>query len=161
VWLVLWTVQAFVSIIDEKNDTTQKGIGEVGSLVLIKDLSDLTGIHFRDHAEVVGSPPTLGVRKDAVLVKLGDGIKDLFQEATALQVKVTFREVVKQKRILFFLGGAFLCSAAWKLVEIDVAAHLAALFPKVLDERSHVSIGVLTQNDRSIVGCYVRDKLFQ
>lgn len=160
-WRALWTVQTFVSITDEKNDTTQKGIGKVCSLVLVKDLSNLGGIHIRDQAEVVASPPALGVREDAVLVELGDGIKDLFQEATTLQVKVTFREVTKQECILFLLCGASLCGSARKLVEINVTAHLAALFPEVFDERSHVSIGILAQNDRSVMGGYIRDLLFE
>lgn len=154
-------MQTSESITDEKNDAAQERIGVVSSFVQVKDLSDLDGIHSRGEAEVVLSPPLLGLRKDVVFVELGDGIEDLLQESTALQVKVALREVDKQKRILFFLGCTFLCGATRKLVEIDVAAHFAAILPKVFDERSHISISVLAQNDSSIMGWYVRDILFQ
>jgi hypothetical protein len=158
-WHSLRNTETSVSIADEKNDATQEGIGEVSSLMQVENLSYLSGIHAICEAEVVLPPPPLGVRADAVFIELGDGIEDLFQEATALQVKVAFREVAKQKCILFFLGGASVCGAARKLVEIDVAAHVAAIFPEMYDERSHVSICVLAQDDRSVMRWHVRDYL--
>jgi hypothetical protein len=125
----------------------------------VENLSYLSGIHARCGAEVVLSPPPLSMRADAVFVELGDGVEDLFQESTALQVEVAFREVAKQKCVLFFSGGASVCGAARKLVEIDVAAHFAAIFPEMYDERSHVSICVLAQDDRSVMGWHVRNNL--
>jgi hypothetical protein len=77
--LILQTVQTSETITDEKNDATQEGIGEVSPLVEVENLSYLSGIHARGRAEVVLSPPLLGMRKDAVFVELCDGIKDLLE----------------------------------------------------------------------------------
>jgi hypothetical protein len=160
-WLILWTVQTSETIADEKNDTTQEGIGEVSSLGEVENLSYLSGIHARGGAEVVLSPPPLGVRKDAVFVELCDGIEDLLQESAALQVEVALREVAKQKCIFFFSSGASICGASRKLVEIDVAAHFAASFPEMFDEWSHIGIRILAQDDRSIMRYHVWDMLFK
>jgi hypothetical protein len=158
--LVLQTVEASETITDEKNDATQEGIGKVSSLVEVENLSYLSGIHARGGAEVVLSPPLLGVGKDAVFVELCDGIEDLLQESAALQEEVALRKVAKQKCIFFFLSGASVCGASRKLVEVDVAAHFAACFPEMFDEWSHIGIRVLAQDDRSVMRYHVWDMLF-
>jgi hypothetical protein len=156
----LQTVQTSEAITDEKNDATQEGIGEVSSLVEVENLSYLSGIHARGRAEVVLSPPLLGVRKDAVFVELCNGIKDLLEESATLQVEVALGEVAKQKCIFFFPSGASVCGASRKLIEIDVAAHFATFFPEMFDERPHVGIRILAQNDRSVMRYHVWDMLF-
>jgi hypothetical protein len=159
-WLILRTVETSETITDEKNNATQEGVGEVSSLVEVENLSYLSGIHARGGAEVILSPPLLGVREDTVFVELCDGIEDLLEESAALQKEVALREVAKQKCIFFFSSGASVCGASRKLVEIDVAAHFATFFPEMFDERPHVGIRILAQNDRSVMRYHVWDMLF-